>query len=231
MLNALDHPLTRRYASRKTATLPSSYLDMVAAHTREVGDGYGIRDFTLADNLVSPAVLKQLCNLNIDRSLGITWDSMARFENAYTPSFCRLLRRGGCTRLDLGLETASDDGLRRIHKGITMKTVVRNLEDLRRAGIRTKVFVIHYPGQPPEEFEATLKFLVDQGDRISEVAVSRFCLAMDTIPFAQPGGLGLRIPAASTGALDVFHVPYAARSELPLDEMIDITRRYLPGYW
>jgi hypothetical protein len=225
------HPYTRRYSFRKNASLSGAYLGRVAAHVRDMKKRYGIVDFTLSDNLVSPGIMGQLCDLNEDLGLGITWDSLARFENEYTRDFCRRLAAGGCTRLDLGLETASDAGLKRMRKGITMKLVVRCLRNLAAAGVGTRVIVLHYPGQRVKEFEDTLRFLADHGDMISEVAVSRFYLAMGTLPHAAPGRLPVRPLRRDTVDLDVFNLPYRAGRELSLDEMIEITNRILPDYW
>lgn len=225
------HPYTRRFSFRKGTRLSVSYLDRVRAHVEDVRDQHGIRQFTIADNLIPPTVMKQLADLNIEAGLGIEWDSLARFEREYTTAFCDHIARGGCVQLDLGLETADDEALGRINKGITLGLVERNLRNLTGAGIRTKVFVLNYVGQRPEEYERTLEFLANHADVISEVAISRFSLSRGTLPFSSPGELGIRVEPEAGRDLDVFCVPFSAEERTREAEVVEITRRYFPGYW
>ncbi|MBW2263489.1 MAG: radical SAM protein [Deltaproteobacteria bacterium] len=225
------HPYTRRHSFGKTSTLSQTYLDRVREHVEHAGRTYGIRGFTIADNLIPPSVMKQLCALNVDAGLGIEWDSLARFEKEYTADFCRLLADGGCRQLDLGLETADDAALKRINKGINLATVVRNLKNLSAAGIRTKVFVLNYVGQPADEYERTLRFLREHEDVVSEVAISRFSLSRGTLPFRDPAGLGLAVDPSALHHLDVFSLPFTAEETSGEEEIVEITRRYFPRYW
>lgn len=225
------HPYTRRHSFRRDETLPAAYLARLADHVREMGGRHGICEFTMADNVVSPAVMAQLCRWNHAEGLGFTWDSLARFESEYSPAFCRELARGGCQQLDLGLETAGNEALRQIAKGITSDQALENLRNLRDAGIRTKVFLLSYPGQGATEFERTLRFVTRHGDLISEVAISRFALALDTLPYHRTEQLGLRLAPDADPWLDVYAMPYEAVEELTWDEVVALTRQFLPGHW
>lgn len=223
------HPYTQRHSFGKNTRLSSSFLSKVATHVRHVGSRYGISDFTLSDNLVSPAIMLQLCELNSQHDLRMTWDSLARFEPEYTADFCRQLAHGGCRRLDLGLETASNEGLKRIGKGIDLDLVLDNLGQLKAAGIGTKVFVVHYGGQPAEEYEKTLHFLVQHREIIDEVAISRFAVARNSNAHrtseARTGG------SSEEGQLNVFGMATEDWGQLSLEAMIDLTRSYFPDHW
>lgn len=223
------HPYAQRYSFDKKTRLSSRLLARVADHVELVKQQYGIDDFTMADNLVSPGIMLQLAELVRERELGITWDSLARFEPEYTTGFCRQLAQGGCQRLDLGLETAHNEGLRHIHKGIDTDLVLDNLHHLKAAGIGTKVFVVHYAGQPPEEYDKTLRFLVQHQELIDEVAISRFSVARNTNAYRAAESLPFAL--SDDGDLDVFAVPYEVSEGLSLDALIELTRRYFPHYW
>lgn len=226
MCSHIRLPHNRQYASPKNAGLSQAHLASIATHIQHARNEYGIERFTTADNLISPRVMLQLCELNEGLQPGFKWTSLARFHPEYTADFCRQLARGGCERLDLGLETASDPALARINKGIRMKTVVRGLRNLHAAGVAAMVFVAYYPGQSRKTYETTLRFLRDQQDLIPEISLSRFHLARGTRAWAQPESLGITHPGDGARYLDVFDLPYTAENELSDEAFFELTRHY-----
>ncbi|MBN1772432.1 MAG: hypothetical protein JXB32_14275 [Deltaproteobacteria bacterium] len=216
----------RHHASPKEARLTKGHLRALAGHIRRVGERHGIRQFTTADNLVSPGVMQQLCELNRREGLGFTWDSLARFHREYDLEFCRMLVAGGCTRLDLGLEVADDAELRRIHKGLQLETALRGLRNLHRAGVGVMVFVLDYPGLPPEALERTLEWLAEHRELVPAVSISRFHLACGTRPWREPDALGIRPVPGRDRDLNVFDLEYTAESALDDAAFAALVRRH-----
>lgn len=216
----------RRCATAKDARLTRAHLRVVADHIRRVGERHGVRHFTTADNLVSPGVLRQLCKLNRADRLGFTWDSLARFDRAYDLDFCRTLAAGGCRRLDLGLEVADDAELRRIRKGLRLDTALRALRNLHRAGVGVMVFVVDYPGLPPETLERTLEWLARHRELVPAVSISRFHLACGSRAWRSPGALGLRPAPGQERDLNVFDRRFSAPGRLDENRFAAIVRRY-----
>ncbi|NMC71313.1 MAG: radical SAM protein [Myxococcales bacterium] len=216
----------RRFASRKDARLTRGHLRMLAEHVRQMRRCHGIRHFTTADNLVPPGILRQLCELRRAERLDFTWDSLARFDRAYDLAFCRTLAAGGCRRLDLGLEVADDAELRRIRKGLRLETALRTLRNLHRAGVGVMVFVVDYPGLPPETLERTLEWLAEHRDLVPAVSVSRFHLACGTRAWRAPGSLGLRPAAGRERDLNVFDQRFESPGALDERRFVAVVRRY-----
>jgi radical SAM superfamily enzyme YgiQ (UPF0313 family) len=71
------------------------------------------------------------------------------------------MKLSGCHALCIGVESGSDEVLRRIHKGITS---VQNLEAarmIREAGIYLRVsIIVGNPGETPETIEETKQFML-----------------------------------------------------------------------
>ena len=215
-----------RCASRKDARLSHGHLQRLAGHIRQVRRRHGVRHFTTADNLVPPGILRQLCDLRRTERLDFTWDSLARFDREYDLAFCRMLAAGGCRRLDLGLEVADDAELRRIRKGLRLETALRTLRNLQRAGVGVMVFVVDYPGLPPETLEQTLEWLADHRELVPAVSISRFHLACGTRAWRAPESLGLRPAAGGERDLNVFDQPYESPGALDERRFAAIVRRY-----
>ena len=129
----------------------------------------------LLDNAVSPALLRRLAEIRFDTS----WYGFARFEKDLEDlDFCRALKRSGCVLLKLGLESGSQQVLDRLDKGVPLERASVVLNNLRRCGIATYVYLLF--GTPPEtEADAlmTLDFV-----RAHHESITFFNLAIFNMP-------------------------------------------------
>jgi hypothetical protein len=226
MCSHVRHPYNSQFASPKSARLSGRFLERLAAHIRSARQEHSIVQFTTADNLIAPGIMRQLADLQPHCAPGFQWDSLARFQREYTASFCRDLRRGGCVRLDLGLEVADDDELRRIRKGLKLETVLANLKHLKAAEVTAMVFVSNHPGQSPEAYRASLEWIVEHRDLIPLVSLSRFHLAHSSLAHCSPEALGITPLATQAIDLNVFDLGYRAEQDLREQEFLEITRQY-----
>lgn len=112
----------------------------------------------LLDNALSPALLRHLA----ENPLSASWYGFARITKELTdPAFCLALRRSGCVMLKLGLESGNQGVLDRLGKGVDLQEASTALQNLRRAGIATYVYLLF--GTPAEDLDRarqTLDFIV-----------------------------------------------------------------------
>ena len=89
------------------------------------------------------------------RGTPIGWTCLSRVERI-TPGLVDLMKRAGCLRVYLGLESGSNDTLRLMNKRVTVDQGTRAVELFSRAGVGTAgFFMVGYPGETIEDIEST----------------------------------------------------------------------------
>lgn len=160
-------------------SLAVGQLGLLAAATRPVL-------IHLLDNALSPALLKALAA----HPPGAPWYGFARIGAPLDdPETCRRLAAAGCVMLKLGLESGDQAVLDRLQKGVALTTAARVLDNLRRAGIATYVYLLF--GTPAEDEAAalrTLDFVVAHA-----AAISFLNLAIFNLPLASPDAADLTV--------------------------------------
>ena len=124
----------------------------------------------LTDSALPPRTLREAATLEGE----LPWYGFARFHpDLADPAFCRQLRRGGCTMLQLGLESGSARTLERLNKGIDLALASRALQALAASGIATYVYVMFgVPGESRTEAELTLRFVQEHAPWIRFINAS-----------------------------------------------------------
>jgi len=112
----------------------------------------------LLDNSISPSLMHALA----EKPLGIPWYGFARIDKELMDlDFCMQLKRSGCVMLKLGLESGDQGVLDKLQKRIDLEAASTVLNNLRKAGIATYVYLLF--GTPVEtriEAGKTLAFVV-----------------------------------------------------------------------
>jgi anaerobic magnesium-protoporphyrin IX monomethyl ester cyclase len=97
----------------------------------------------------------EFCDLLLDAGLDIEWQCMSRVDRCDLETM-RLMRRAGCVRMAVGVESGSARSLKLMKKGITTDQIERFFADLVTAGIRTRAyFVLGFPWETQDDFQAT----------------------------------------------------------------------------
>ena len=136
----------------------------------------------LVDNAVSPALMQAIA----EQPPGAPWYGFARITSHLTdPDFCKALSKSGCVMLKLGLESGDQAVLDALHKGIDLETASLALQNLKKAGIATYVYLLF--GTPPEtraEALHTLTFVADHAEHIGFLNVAIFNLPLNSSEIA-----------------------------------------------
>jgi hypothetical protein len=155
---------------------------------RELSLRHGVSRFHLTDNAIPPAVLRSMAD---QKKLlrGISWHGFARFgRELLDPGFVSELAEAGCSMLQLGLESGSQDLLDRMGKGTRVEEASAILENLSRAGISSYVYVmLGFPGETRGDAERTRSFLSDHAGEIGWLNLAILNLPRDA---AWPGSTG-----------------------------------------
>jgi radical SAM superfamily enzyme YgiQ (UPF0313 family) len=122
---------------------------------------YGIRHIMFVDDLfvASRQRVTRLCELILKHKIDITWSCASRVD-VVKPDLLKLMKRAGCWEMSFGLESGSDEQLKRMDKSASIDKSVRALNWAHDAGIRTKgLFMLGYPGESKATVKATMDFI------------------------------------------------------------------------
>lgn len=133
-----------RYEAEKATTLVDR-MEKIAAET-------GRNGFHFVDEAAPPAILRSLSEEILRRGLKFTWWGNIRFDKAFTPELCELMKRAGCVAVTGGLEVASPRILKLIDKGVTVEQVARVTKAFQRAGVFVHAYLMFgFPSQTVQE--------------------------------------------------------------------------------
>ena len=113
--------------------------------------------------------------------LGLNWEAYARANAIDTRETVEQLEHARCQRLFIGFESMHDPTLKKMDKLVRADHNVRAMEFLADSNIELRGgFIVGYPGETPEDFEVTSRFLVDHFN--GRFGLHLFTLVDETMP-------------------------------------------------
>jgi hypothetical protein len=125
----------------------------------------------LTDSALPPSHLERIAEVIRRERLPLAWHGFVRVEEAFAePAFARHLAEGGCSMLQLGVESGSEPMLRRMGKGIRPEVARRVLAITAAAGIKNHVYLLFgMPGETAVDRELTLTLVRDEAAHIHAI--------------------------------------------------------------
>ena len=104
--------------------------------------------------------LTTFCREMIRRGVPVGWTCLSRVDRL-TPDLVDLMKRAGCIRVYLGLESGSNETLRLMNKRVTVEQGIRAVHLFSKAGIGTAgFFLVGYPKETIESIEKTFALVL-----------------------------------------------------------------------
>lgn len=128
---------------------------------KHLHETYGVRHIGFVDDLflASKPRVTELCQMILDAKLDITWSCTARVDTV-KPSVLDIMKKAGCWEISFGLETGSNDLLRKMDKAAEVEKSEQAVNWTAQAGIRTKgLFMLGFPGEDEHTIEQTKDFI------------------------------------------------------------------------
>ncbi|WP_018263005.1 B12-binding domain-containing radical SAM protein [Methylobacterium sp. WSM2598] len=200
----------KRYRLRRPET--------VAEDIDHLAERHGCRHFLLADEALPPRVLGRVAEaLEARGRTDCVFSGYARLEPGFTRDLCDRLARVGMRRLYFGLESADQDTLDRMRKGIRVEHAAPVLRHCREAGIRFHVFsMVGFPGETEASARRTLAFFEENAELFDDpgctLDVHELEILTDTPYFADPDAYGIRFLVPTEGRDFLFGVGTAWES-------------------
>jgi tRNA A37 methylthiotransferase MiaB len=179
-------PFSCRYCSFPAASPKWRYKSAkkIADDFRRYRDENGTKYVKALDSTftVPPTRLREL--LPMLEGVGVKWEAFSRANTIRDEQTVSQLVSAGCSSLNVGFESMDDRTLKFMHKQVTVSANRRAFQLLRHSGIDYKIqFMVGYPGESPELFQATHDFLTTEFE--GRFGLHLFKLQDETMPVWQ----------------------------------------------
>lgn len=124
---------------------------------------YNITDFLFNADLFTKDKNEviNLCREIINSKLGITWICNSRVDSI-DEELLQWMEQAGCQMISFGIESASEDILSSINKGIDCEKIIRAINLMKKSRIKAVgYFTFGLPGETKASAEATIKFAIE----------------------------------------------------------------------
>ncbi len=123
---------------------------------------YGIKEFSFYDDTFTlfKDVVKEFCDIIEKEKIDITWSCFTRADKI-DEDLLRAMKRAGCHSILFGVESADEQILKNIKKGISLDKIIEAVKLARRVGIETRAgFMIGNQGETEETIKKTIDFAI-----------------------------------------------------------------------
>ncbi len=138
-------------------------IDNVIAEIRHLKQRFGARHILFYDEDL-PLVKKRLtemCERFIEEELDISWCCNSRADSIDEP-LVRLMKRAGCWRILVGVESGNQETLDRIMKGLTLEQIKQKVQMIRHHDIEVLgTFILGLPDETYEMGLRTVDFAIE----------------------------------------------------------------------
>lgn len=132
----------------------------VIEEVKTLYDKYGVRNMLIADSIfnLDREWVREICQGMIDLKRPILWGSQIRADMV-DPDTIDLMKRSGCHKLFIGVESGDPDMLKAMRKGESLDDIREGIKIMSSAGIHPDLgFIIGLPGETPDSARRTIEF-------------------------------------------------------------------------
>jgi len=108
-----------------------------------------VRSVMIQDDTFPRTRIIEFCEEKLKRNLSISWSCYVRADLDFDT--LKLMKRANCLNLHVGFESANNEVLKKIRKGLTKERMTQFAHDAKRAGLRIHGdFLVGLPGETRE---------------------------------------------------------------------------------
>jgi radical SAM superfamily enzyme YgiQ (UPF0313 family) len=143
----------------------------ILGELQECVERHGIRDFLFRSDLftMDRKWVLDLCQLIVDARLDIRWSCNSRVD---TLDDARLeaMKRAGCWLIAFGVESGSEELLKKMRKGASVDQARRAMDLCRKAGMKSSIYLlVGLPWETEETFRETSNLAVELNPDFLEI--------------------------------------------------------------
>jgi len=136
-------------------------LKSIFSEIEELQNKFGVRYITLMDDAftINKKRLREFCNQLLERKIDINWSCLTRVDHIDDETI-KILKKAGCTKVTVGIESGNDRILQLMDKKIDLKRVKEAANILKKNKMYwAAFFMFGLPSETKEEMIDTLTFM------------------------------------------------------------------------
>jgi anaerobic magnesium-protoporphyrin IX monomethyl ester cyclase len=174
-----------------TNRVRSRSLENITAEIEDLYYRFGVRriDFWDESFTIKKSRVKELCNILLDKNLGLKWSCTTRVD-IVDDELVSVMKSAGCDIVHLGIESGSQRILDSINKKINLDKAANAANIFRKHGLAFGAFfMVGFPDETEEDIRATIEFI--KKIRATVTCFSTFTPYYGTVLFERTRQLGL----------------------------------------
>lgn len=136
-------------------------IESIMAELEHLQKRHHVRQIMFSDSTfnLDDKWLTSFCQRLLSSSLSFSWECNIR-GNLLKRETLRLMKKAGCFHLFMGVESADNEMLKRMHKGETIEQLQKAIEILDQEKMRASYgFIMGLPGETEESLQKTIDFV------------------------------------------------------------------------
>ncbi|CBW25623.1 conserved hypothetical protein [Halobacteriovorax marinus SJ] len=125
-------------------------------------DNYGVNQFRIVDSLMNGnhRLLEDMCDIILEEKHTFYWHGFCRISNKLTPALLKKMRDAGCTYINYGIESGSQNVLNLMKKRYKLSEILETVKHTKNSNIEVHAqILIGFPGETWFNFYETLRML------------------------------------------------------------------------
>jgi len=134
----------------------------IIAEIEDLKKRYGLRYIRFDDDsfTLNPNFVTKICDLMIKKKLRMDWYCSTRID-ILNKELLEKMKKAGCIKINLGVESGNDETLKKIKKGINKEQIKKAFQVAKKVDIYTGAYVmIGFPWETEEDMLETIKFVI-----------------------------------------------------------------------
>jgi anaerobic magnesium-protoporphyrin IX monomethyl ester cyclase len=160
------------FGIKLTVLSPENVLE----HILFLKKAQNIRSFRFIDDTFTaiPSRVIKICKLMIEHEVNLPWTCLSRADTL-DEEMLHWMKKAGCIRLNIGIESGSQRILDILDKGINAEEALANVQRAKKAGLELMgFFLTGIPGETDEDVEASISFAKKAFDYVSVSTISLY---------------------------------------------------------
>jgi radical SAM superfamily enzyme YgiQ (UPF0313 family) len=130
-----------------------------------------------------PKTLNGVCDLIIERGYELKWTALAMPRKDMGPELFQKMRRAGCEKLEIGVESGSDKIVAQMGKRFSIQEAEEFIRRAHESGIEVVIFlIVGFPSETERDFHKTIQFLRRNRQHIDIISSINTFMVLDDTP-------------------------------------------------
>jgi anaerobic magnesium-protoporphyrin IX monomethyl ester cyclase len=163
ILTSRGCPYHCSYCSNFTRKTRFRSVEKVLAEVCEVQAAYGTRQFMFKDDsfTLRRERVTEFCQQIVEKRIHMLWECTTRLD-LLDDHLMGLMKRAGCNRVGVGIESGDDEMLQIYNKRLTKQRIREGVKVLQRSGVFwTGYFMMALPMETEDQILRTLEFMTE----------------------------------------------------------------------